>query len=211
MQSILCYGDSNTWGYDPATGLRFDKDTRWTGVLQNELGNDYHIIEEGLCGRTTVWKEPFKEFKCGKTYLIPCLETHKPIDLVILMLGTNDLKSYFNLWPIDIAMGVGRLIEIIKDSKCGTNFNSPEILIIAPPPLVISQDSLDFSLFENSLEKSKDIGKYYEKIAKQHSCYFLDASEVIVSSNIDGVHIEAGEHEKLGRKLADVVKKIFTY
>lgn len=208
MKSILCYGDSNTWGYDPATGLRFDRNTRWTGVLQNELGSDYHIIEEGLCGRTTIWQEPFREYRCGKTYLQPCLETHKPIDLVILMLGTNDLKSYFNLSPVDIAMGVVRLIEIIRISKCGADFKSPKILLVIPPPLVVAHDSSELSLFEGSLEKSKNLGKYYRIVAKEHNCYLLDSSEIIASSDIDGVHLEAPDHEKLGRRLADIVKRI---
>lgn len=209
MKSILCYGDSNTWGYDPATGLRFDRNTRWTGVLQDKLGRDYHIIEEGLCGRTTVWQEPFKEYRCGKSYLIPCLETHKPIDLVILMLGTNDLKSCFNLSPVDIAMGAGRLIEIIEDSKCGINFDSPEILLVIPPPLTAESDSMDLSSFKGGLEKSQELGKYYRMVAKEHNCHLFDSSEVIESSNIDGVHIEAHGHESLGRRLADIVKDIF--
>ena len=97
MRRILCFGDSNTWGYDPATGERFDEQTRWTGVLQAALGGDYTVIEEGLNGRTTVWDDPIEGHKNGHEYLVPCLETHRPLDLVVLMLGTNDLKRRFSL------------------------------------------------------------------------------------------------------------------
>lgn len=95
MRSIMCYGDSNTWGYNPATGSRFSRDGRWTGVLRQELSDGYEIIEEGLNGRTTVWNDPIEGYKNGKEQLIPCLETNKPLDMVIIMLGTNDLKVLF--------------------------------------------------------------------------------------------------------------------
>ena len=116
LKEVLCYGDSNTWGYNPITKERYEKDERWTGVLQNALGNDYHVIEEGLNGRTTVWDDPIEGFKNGKTYLIPCLETHKPLDLVIIMLGTNDLKKRFSLSAYDIAQGAGVLIDVVYKS-----------------------------------------------------------------------------------------------
>jgi lysophospholipase L1-like esterase len=92
MKAILCYGDSNTWGYDPVTKGRFPRDMRWTGVLRQSLGDDYLVIEEGLNGRTTVWDDPIEGYKNGAAYLVPCLTTHRPLDLVIIMLGTNDLK-----------------------------------------------------------------------------------------------------------------------
>jgi lysophospholipase L1-like esterase len=95
MKTILCYGDSNTWGYIPGTGERYASHVRWPGVLQNALGNGYVIIEEGLCGRTTVWDDPIEEYRSGKEYLIPCLKSHAPLDLVVLMLGSNDLKMRF--------------------------------------------------------------------------------------------------------------------
>ena len=100
MWEILCYGDSNTWGYNPSTKERYDRYERWTGILQFTLGDEYHVIEEGLNGRTTVWDEPIEgEYKNGKTYLVSCLESHKPLDLVIIMLGTNDLKKRFSVTP----------------------------------------------------------------------------------------------------------------
>ncbi len=105
MFEVLCYGDSNTWGADPAGGGRFSRDERWPGVLQKSLGDEYHIIEEGLGGRTTVWEDPIEGHKNGKEYLIPCLATHAPLDLVIIMLGTNDLKKRFSVSAQDVAFG----------------------------------------------------------------------------------------------------------
>ncbi len=110
MKKILCYGDSNTWGHIPVTGGRYGDDVRWTGVLQAALGEGYRVIEEGLNGRTTVHDDPIEGvYKNGKHYLIPCLESHRPLDLVIMMLGTNDLKMRFSLPPSDIARGVEAL------------------------------------------------------------------------------------------------------
>ena len=114
MKTVLCFGDSNTWGYDPATKNRFPRDVRWAGILAGLLSPDYQVIEEGLNGRTTVWNDPIEGYKNGRDYLIPCLETHRPIDLVILMLGTNDLKMRFSVSAFDIANSAGVLVDIIQ-------------------------------------------------------------------------------------------------
>ena len=119
MKTVMCYGDSNTWGYNPATQQRYPRDERWTGVLQELLGADYRVIEEGLNGRTTVWDDPIEGYKNGREYLIPCLESQKPLDLVIIMLGTNDLKLRFSLPAYDIAEGAGVLVEIAQKSQAG--------------------------------------------------------------------------------------------
>ena len=96
MKTILCYGDSNTYGYDPSNGFRYPKNVRWTGVLADLLGPEFTVIEEGCNGRTTVFDDPLEGWKNGLDYLKPCLNSHKPIDLVILMLGSNDLKDIFH-------------------------------------------------------------------------------------------------------------------
>src|SRR5215467_3304319 len=112
MKTILCYGDSNTWGAIPLTDLniieRYGPDVRWGSVMRTSLGGDYWVVEEGLSGRTTVWADPIEgDYKSGKSYLIPCLESHEPVDLVAMMLGTNDLKQKFGLSPFNIAQGAG--------------------------------------------------------------------------------------------------------
>ncbi len=206
MKTVLCYGDSTTWGYDPETEMRFPPDARWTGVLARELGSDYRVIEEGLNGRTTVWDDPIEGYKNGKEYLVPCLETHKPLDLVVLMLGTNDLKHRFSLTAFDIASGVSVLVEIIQASAAGPDDTPPDLLLIAPPPIGKLSDFDE--MFEDAEPKSQKLGKYYAQVAETYSCHFLDASQVIVSSDLDGIHFEAGEHRKLGVAVAECLKKI---
>ena len=117
MKTILCYGDSNTWGYNPRTQDRFPIAERWTGVLAHKLGAEFRVVEEGLNGRTTVWDDPIEGYKNGKEYLIPCLESHRPIDLVVIMLGTNDLKKRFSVSAYDIAQSVGVLVEIVQEAR----------------------------------------------------------------------------------------------
>ena len=208
MKRILCYGDSNTWGYDPVTKGRLDKDTRWTGVLSNILGSGYIIIEEGLCGRTTVWEDPIEEYKNGKDYLIPCLETHRPLDLVILMLGTNDLKKRFSLSAFDIAQGAGVLAGIIRGSKVGVHGNAPPVLLMAPP--VTTTLTYFAEMFEGAEEKSRKFPMHYSRVARETGCAFLDTSTVIVSSPLDGIHFEATEHLKLGKAVAEKVREIIS-
>ena len=135
MKTVLCYGDSNTWGYNPTTGDRFGRDERWAGVLRRTLGEGYLVIEEGLNGRTTVWDDPLEDGRKGKVYLPPCLETHKPLDLVIIMLGTNDLKQRFSAPASDIAAGAGVLVGMVQKSETGPNGRPPRARLLAPPPL----------------------------------------------------------------------------
>lgn len=218
MKTVLCYGDSNTFGWDPISvdlldtpivlgQHRLGKNKRWTGIMAAELGEGYHIIEEGLPGRTTVLEDPVEgEDKNGKKYLLPCLLSHAPIDLVLVMLGTNDLKTRFSMTAYDIAMGMAALIGIIKGSGTDKDGMSPEILVISPPPLGKLSEFGEF--LEGGTEKSKKLANYYQRISKQFGCGFLNAGKFIKSSPIDGLHFEEAEHAKLGRALADKVKTI---
>lgn len=206
MKTVLCYGDSNTWGYDPSTQSRYPRDTRWTGVLRKKLGQGYLVIEEGLNGRTTVWDDPIELDKNGATYLRPCIQTHKPLDLVIIMLGTNDLKTRFSLPASDIASGAGVLVDIVQKSNTGLNQKAPEILLVAPPPTV--ELPMSPEVFANSTEKSKAFSKHFRRVANEKNCHLLDAGEHIVSSPLDGIHFEAEMHEKLGLAIAAKVLEI---
>lgn len=208
MKTIVCFGDSNTWGYHPATKERYDRDDRWTGVLRNTLGAEYLIIEEGLNGRTTVWDDPIEEYKSGKDYLIPCLVTHKPLDLVIMMLGTNDLKKRFSLAASDIAKGAGVLVAMAKRSETGPGGQAPKVLLLAPPPVGKLTEFAD--MLEGSEEKSRKFGLYYRQIAQELGCAFLDTSEVIVSSDVDGIHFDLDQHHKLGKKVAEIVREMLS-
>ncbi len=207
MKTVLCYGDSNTWGTDPVSQDRFDRDERWPGVLRLELGEEYLVIEEGLGGRTTVWSDPVEGYhKNGRKYLLPCLETHRPLDLVIIMLGTNDLKKRFSASASDIASGVGVLVDIVHKSAAGRNGGAPKVLVLAPPPLGKLTEFAE--MFEGAEPKSRKLSEHYRHIAQEKGCALLDTGQVIVSSDLDGVHFEKGEHQKLGRAVAARVREI---
>jgi lysophospholipase L1-like esterase len=207
MKTVLCYGDSNTWGYDPVTEDRFPRDVRWTGVLRKALGDEYLVIEEGLNGRTTVWDDPIEGFKNGASYLVPCLESHRPLDLVVIMLGTNDLKMRFSLSPYDIAEGAGVLVDIVQKSAAGRDGHAPQVLLIAPPPTTTLPGRFAY-MFEGAGPKSKHFAEQYRRVADAKRCHYLDAGSVIVSSELDGIHFEAGEHAKLGEAVAKAVREI---
>lgn len=206
MRRILCFGDSNTWGYDPATQGRFDETTRWTGVLQAALGADFTVIEEGLNGRTTVWNDPIEGYKNGHDYLVPCLETHRPLDLVVLMLGTNDLKRRFSLSAYDIAQGVGVLLRAISYSKAGREGEPPRVLLMAPPP--VARLSNFAEMFEGAGPKSLLLGQHYRTVADEYQVALLDTAAIIHSSDIDGIHLEPAEHTRLGRAVAHEVLSV---
>jgi lysophospholipase L1-like esterase len=207
MKTILCYGDSNTWGSDPGGGARFDLETRWPGVLRRALGDGYRVIEEGLGGRTTVWNDPIEGYKNGKEYLIPCLDTHQPLDLVIIMLGTNDLKHRFSLTAFDIAQGAGVLVEVVQNSRAGRDGGPPRVLLLAPPPVATLNERFQ-EMFKGAAAKSRQFGKYYRQVAAERGCDLLDTAEVVRSSELDGIHLEPGEHAKLGLAVAERVRLI---
>jgi len=206
-KTVLCYGDSITWGKNPADEKRMNANERWTGVLGNGLRNDYSVIEEGLPGRTTVWDDPVNgAYKNGLNYLIPCLDSHRPIDLCILMLGTNDLKKRFSLSATEIARGITVLVEVIKKSGTGPEGSAPKILLLAPPKITKSSKFSDE--FRNSYNKSQKLPNYYAKIANDYNLEFLDTSKIIVASELDGVHPDVNEHLKLGNAVLKKVKEI---
>jgi len=203
---VLCYGDSNTWGYDPVTQERLGPGQRWTGVLAQRLSPGYRVIEEGLNGRTTVFDDPLSPGRNGLTYLLPCLESHCPVDLVTIMLGTNDLKQRFGHSASDIAEGGGLLADFARRYARRADGRPAEILLMAPPPIVTLTD---FDLmFAGADEKSRLFGTYYGRVAKWNGVAFLDAGGVITSSELDGIHFEVGEHRKLGEAVAGKVREL---
>jgi len=205
IKTVLCYGDSNTWGSDPETGERLGFDARWPGVLRRALGEGYWVIEEGLGGRTTVRDDPIEgDHKNGRMYLRACLESHRPIDLVAIMLGTNDLKARFAASASDIAQGAASLAEMTLRSGCGPDGGAPMVVLISPPALGRLTDMAE--MFEGAGPKSRRFPGHYRRFAEQQGCGFLDAGEVIVSSDLDGIHLEAGEHRKLGEAVAGHVR-----
>ena len=178
---------------------------RWPGVLRRTLGGEFWVIEEGLGGRTTVRDDPIEgDHKNGRTYLMACLESHKPIDLMTIMLVTNDLKARFAASASDIAQGAASLAEMALRSGCGPGDGAPVVVLISPPPVGELTDMAE--MFEGSGEKSRRFSEHYRHFAEQSGCGFLDASKFITSSDIDGIHLEAGEHHRLGEAVANRVR-----
>jgi lysophospholipase L1-like esterase len=207
MFEVVCFGDSNTWGYSPETRERFPREMRWTGVLQRALGAEYHVMEEGQNGRTTVWDDPVEgNRKNGLKYLLPCLESHHPLDLVVMMLGTNDLKIRYSVSPMDIGWSVRNLAEAVLKSAWGPGGAAPRLLLIAPPPLAKLTEFAD--LFDGGVDKSRRLGKRYADVAAEVGCAFLDAGSIVKTSDLDGVHFEAAEHKKLGEAVAREVRRL---
>ncbi len=212
MKTILCFGDSNTHGTSPQGWTRFDRNTRWPGVLRNQLGAGFEIIEEGCGGRTTVWDDPIESpstgSKNGAAYLRPCLHSHQPIDLVIILLGTNDLKHRFSVGADDIARSCGVLIDICQKNQVGPGNLPPKVLLIAPPPVTDLKGTPFEEMLAGGHAKSQLFGKWFGIIAKEKNCHYLDAGVIIQSSPTEGVHWEASEHQKLGHAVAKKVLEI---
>jgi lysophospholipase L1-like esterase len=206
VKRIVCYGDSNTWGSDPATRERFPPDVRWTGVLARELGDGYQVIEEGLPGRTTIWDDPLELGRNGLTYLRPCLESHRPLDLVTIMLGTNDLKRRFGVSASDIAQGAALLVDVAQHYARRADGSPASVLLMAPPP--VARLSQLARMFEGAEEKSREFGQYFRMVAGWYNVPFLDAGEVMTSSDVDGIHFDAEEHGKLGRAVAREARRL---
>lgn len=211
MQRILCYGDSNTFGTatEPRADERYLEHERWPGVLRSALGDAWHVIEEGLSGRTTVHADPIEgRFLDGSAYLLPCLKSHRPLDIVAVKLGTNDCKLRFNLPACDIAEGVSVLLDIVKRSECGPGGRAPKMLVISPAPLLDVYNAWPGyeEMFKGGRAKSLELPSHYARIAKLHGAAFLDAGEHIVTSEFDGVHYSAASHAVLGRAVAVMVR-----
>jgi lysophospholipase L1-like esterase len=206
VKTIVCFGDSNTWGYDPATQERFAPDVRWTGVLQRTLGDGFKVIEEGLNGRTTNVDDPLSPHRNGLTYLVPCLESHMPLDLVTIMLGTNDLKARFGRSGSDIAEAAALLAGTAAHLPVGPGGTNPNVLLIAPPPIAKLTDYAE--MFAGAGEKSRRFSQHFPTYAAWYGAAVLDAGAVIRSSERDGIHFEADEHRKLGEAVAREVMRL---
>lgn len=198
---IVCFGDSNTWGAKPDGSGRFDADVRWTGVLQDSLGAGYKVLEEGLNGRTTNIDDTIEEDRNGRRHLPPLLESHRPFDLIIIMLGTNDLKTRNHRAAPDIAQSAAKLADLARRSMCGPDGGAPQVLLMAPPSTAKAGHGLD-ALFAGSEEKSRQFPEQYAFWADAVGVAFFDAGSVISSSQVDGIHFDAEEHEKLGKAVA---------
>ncbi len=211
MRTLLAFGDSNTHGTAPMARLedmvRHGPAERWPGVLAAELGPDWHVIEEGHPGRTTVHPDPVGGVhKNGAAILPAILESHRPIDLVVLMLGTNDLKARFQVPPIEIAVSVEKLALAIRQSFCGPGQGAPALMIVAPP--LVEEAGCLAEIFAGGAAKSRRLAALYAEVAARQDAAFLDAGLHARVSPLDGVHFDAVEHARLGRAVAEAVRAL---
>ena len=210
MKRIVCFGDSNTFGHNPLDGSRLPRDQRWTGTLSDLLGEEYEIIEEGLCGRTTVRECPESPWVSGLPYLTPCVLLHQPFDLLILMLGTNDLQVPFQAIPLTVARGAEALVHQFLSLDWPPE-NRPKLLLVSPIHIGdVSVNPVFGPLFgyERASHYSRELAPYYKEIADRLGCEFFDAASVASPSPVDGLHMDPPEHEKLARALAEKVREI---
>lgn len=210
MKQILCFGDSNTFGSDPGPeGFRHPYHLRWPGIVQQLLGEEFYVIEEGMGGRTTVFSDPLEPMRCGISYLPVALQSHQPLDLVILSLGTNDCKGMFSASPRVIAAGMERLVQTVQRFPFGGQTKPPKILIVSPIHMGKEMEQCPFaSLDEESARKVEQLAPLYKQVAEQHGCAFLDAS-MVAKPGCDQIHMDADSHAALAKEIANKIKELF--
>lgn len=209
---VLCFGDSNTWGWVPLKATRYPADVRWTGVMQAELGDDYTVIEDGISGRLTATDDPYHPYFNGRTALPYSILATYPLDLVILFLGTNDIKY---TEPYRAANGIEALIGDVKNATVRFDSFSPcydgevKILVIGPTTLREDIEKLNpTSDLRYAYERSLTLSSEIRRVALAGGAEFLDANEFTEASDIDGVHFTAEGHRSLGLAIAAKVKEM---
>lgn len=211
MSTILCFGDSNTWGTMPQTPLRpnarYDEHQRWTMLLQKALGNSYTIIEEGQPSRTVVHNAPFNINKSGLRSLQQAMVEYSPA-LVLIMLGTNDLKAKFNLTAQEIGVGIEQLISQTLTFTTPATQRFSKVLLLSPP--VINEVGLYANIYAGGAKKSQELPKVYQQCAAQLSCEYFDVGAIVQSSQEDGIHWHLNQHQLLANALFPIVKSILS-
>lgn len=206
MKQILCFGDSNTWGLVPGKKERFGWGVRWTSLLQEKLDEkEYHIIEEGLCGRTTIFDDVYRDNRNGLKTLPLILEAHSPIDYVILMLGTNDCKSHYKTNAYKIGKGLEQCLD-----KIAEYVPREKILIVSPIHLgdAVWKAEYDPEFDQNSVEVSKTLAAEYKKIATERKVHFLDAARYVTPSKTDQEHLDAASHKIFAETVYNKIQEL---
>ena len=210
---VLIYGDSNTHGYRVSDGLRYGKEQRWTGICQKLTADWTEILEEGLNGRTTHFEEPFMEFRSGISYIQPCVRTHLPLDMVCVMLGSNDLKKQFHQDAEKIAKSAAEVLERSRRVVHSKYPDSPCLYtLISPPPVGLALIGGPFGAEfdgEEAVRQSARFPFYYKREAEKRGFLFFDAAEVCGPCGEDGLHLDPENHQKLGIAFADWLGEIW--
>ncbi|MBH0016371.1 SGNH/GDSL hydrolase family protein [Pseudoalteromonas arctica] len=206
-KNILCFGDSNTWALNPVTGKRFDENTRWTSLLNKNLGCGFNVIEAGQPNRTLVHNPPFDGVLNGVSYLKPYLDKHE-FAFIIIALGTNDLKKRFNLTPSLIAGGLNDLINSIHIYyQQGSTLKSPKIIIASPPKIRITEQYS--RIYEGADTKATELSSAFKSVAANNKCTFIDFNTFINVTAGDGLHFESNQHLTLSAKITQLVQNSF--
>lgn len=211
MKSILVYSDSLSWGIIPNTRQRLPFNQRWPGVMELALcatGAKARVIEDCLNGRRTVWDDPFKAGRNGLAGLAQRIEICSPLALVVLMLGTNDFQSVHDNSVWHSSQGILALISAIRSAPIEPGMPVPEILVVAPPPILAPKGSMA-EKFADGEKKCVGLAAAYQKVCEQADVHFFDAGTVVASSSVDGVHLDLPQHKVLGEALAQVVNRCF--
>lgn len=209
MKHVLCFGDSLTWGFDAATFTRFSSDKRWTGILQEKLGQEYRIIEEGLNGRTTVYHDvftPFGIYGVGAEVLPMILDSHSPIDLVIIMLGSNDFQFHRQVSVKEAARGAGKCVDQVLTSRANAECAAPKVLLLSPPVFKTPKASMELA-FEKIADNAK-LAHYCEIVAERCGVAFLDTAKHVEVTEVDGVHLDEAANRVLAECLFEKVQTI---
>lgn len=211
-RTVVCYGDSNTWGYTPGSGVRFDEKTRWTGRLQTLLGEEYRVAECGMNARTTSFDDPFRDYLNGRHGLVHCMVAAKPVDLLIISLGTNDLKYgtvYRSAKGLDALLDVAVHANTYMPGSSPVYRDKPRILVISPIAL---HEELDRKFpgheMNGKLDDSRKFAAVYREVCQKWQVYFLDAAQTASASEIDCVHMDAVSHAALTEEVYHAVQKI---
>jgi lysophospholipase L1-like esterase len=202
MKKIICYGDSNTFGYNPKDNSRFDENTRWTAVIQKNLGTEYEVINEGVCDRTGFVNNPKGFMYSAQRHFPKMLSKTDNIDILILAIGTNDLQFQYNISIGAVEKGLEQLINIALEK-------AKNIIII--PPVILSEKVLkgffSYQFDETGIVKSKKIGRIFRQIANVYNCGYFDINKFTAPSDIDGLHYDENSHKLIAKELFEYIKQ----
>lgn len=204
---ILCYGDSVSWGIVPGSRNRHAWEKRWPGMLQQLLGPQARVVEECLNGRTTAWEDPFRPGRNGRDLLSIALQTHAPLDLVIIFLGTNDLQAVHGVSAYESAQGAAALVDIVLAARPEPMTAPAQVLLVAPPRILCPSGAMT-EKFRGAEEKSAHFAQWYAKVANERGCHFLDAAQVVAPSPVDGVHFDEAQHQQFAVAIHPLVQRI---
>jgi len=206
VRRLVAERKTNTWGYPPGGGERLPRDIRWPGALQRLLGKGYHLIEEGLNGRTATVEHPWVEGRSGRPYLLPCCRSHAPLDLVIIYLGTNDLADRYQFSAADIAQACASLVRVVRAADCGRGSGTPPVLLVCPPPLRASGP--DATEYEAAAAKSRTLGVRFADAAEAVAAELLDLDGVVRYSEEDPLHLDADGHRALAEAVEPLARRL---